>query len=176
MRTSRIIKLLAALIVGVAVHGRAAFGETFTHPVEGYAVEVPDGWHIDQKVLELGGPLMVSNVPPEDYLHGGLLPPGGADITVRVLSDSDEAKALASLRKDQKVDSSEIDVDGQKVPEIAYGFDVGRAYTKVATARKVGDRVFLFQLVYADEGATPGQFRKTLQEMIRSIKRKGEKK
>jgi hypothetical protein len=175
MRTSRIITFVAALLGWLGWHGQA-FAESFTHPEEGYTVEVPEGWHIDRQVLELGGPLMVSNVPPESYLHGGLLPPGGADITVRVLSDTDEAKALASLRRDQKVDSSDIDLEGRKIPEIAYGFDVGRAYTKVASAVKTSDRVLLFQLVYADEGATPGQFRKTLHEMIRSAKGKGGKK
>jgi hypothetical protein len=176
MRPLRIITLLAVAFVAASVQRQAALGATFTHPAEGYTVAVPDGWHVDEKLLELDGPLILSNVAPEEYLHGGLLPPGGADITIRVVADTDETKALGSLRKDQKVDSSDIDVGGRKVPEITYGFDVGKPYTKVATAFKIEGRVFLFQLVYADEGANPKEFRKTFHEVVRSVRGKGGKK
>ena len=91
-RTSRLYRstVLSLLLLALAV--RPAGAAQVTHPTEGYTVTYPDNWFANNRGP---GPIMLENVPAEAYLHGGILPEGGANITIQVLPpETDEYAKL----------------------------------------------------------------------------------
>ncbi len=42
-----------------------AFAAHFTHPTQGYSLDYPDSWHIDQAALDAGAPLLLTK-----FSHG----------------------------------------------------------------------------------------------------------
>jgi len=181
IRITRRRRYVCALFVVllIAASSRSADAAEFVHPTEHYRLTYPDDWFVLQGVLNTGGPLQVSSVPIEKYRHGGILPPGAAEITVQVFpGDRDEKSVLENLRVEPGAVRGSYASKGRKGERLQFTFNDGSDLkpsptTEVAVATKVGGRVFLAQLEYPDAGAVPAKWEEILASIIASIESTG---
>ena len=167
--------LAALTLLGMLALASPARSEAaeFVHPTLGYRLWYPDDWVVDQKLLDLGGPFWVASVRPEDYVHGGILPPGGADISVEPLSGvQDEDTALNRLSTEGQPVRRQQTLAGRSVRRLEFRYKRGSnvELQRVAVAARIGERVFLFTLAYRTEARRGTDWERVLSHMIESAK------
>lgn len=139
----------------------------------GLSFSYPATWHANTATLAAGGPVSITNFPPAGYLHGGILPPGGASITVRMLPPhADADTTLQKMTRGAVAPTfSTPSIGGHVVQRVRYSFTVGPVVSYDATAlclQKAGKQ-FLIMLYYRGDRGVGEQAGAALAEVVSSV-------
>jgi hypothetical protein len=146
----------------------------FTHPTLGYSITFPDPWHLiamTPEVVELLSPHYPSDA-------GNTLPPGNADINIRVLPGfQSNDYALDSLYQ-RSATRSAYSVNGREGKRLEWVVNdptiPPRAFQWVAVAVRISDKQFLFQLEYHADDPKAAEWRQVFEGVISSLSVVGE--
>lgn len=175
MMSYAVSQLASALLLVAVMLPITASARQFTHPTDGYTLDYPDDWHVNTAVLSAGGPLLIASVPPEEFPRGGLVPPGAATISVRVMpTDATEDGVLKELGRDAGARRSAQRFGGKTAERLDYEFDLGSdeepvMFGTVKVTTRVGTNLLLFQLIYAKQRANTVKFEQVLSDMVGSV-------
>jgi hypothetical protein len=158
------------LCIGVALllPAQPSRGGQLAHP-QGYSITCPEGWSC-WAASGADGPLVLTNKP---YLHGGVLPAGGAEITVRQLPPGETtATALDSLHGEKSRRSKTSVKGGGEALRLEQDEDLhvpGEQYKYISVAAGIGGKAFLTRLTYHAGDRHADEFEKVLQRVVDSI-------
>ena len=120
--------------------------ETAVH-TDGLSIKYPDGWNMSQQILQMGGPIALTNF--SSYLRGGIIPNGGAEIEITHVPAGTQSLA----------DTARNELGGNGVPQFVDGqaalrtdyideFAPGLTYESVAVYVANGSSLYKFFLSY----------------------------
>jgi hypothetical protein len=156
----------------LAAAGPTPAEKELNHPKEGYRLRYPVDWHLNEPVLESGGPVLLSSVPRGDYARGGILPPGAAEVSVQIRRGEPTCAAVVedNMRHSGATPMRWKESFGGKNADLAqYTFSIaGVSFTRVIACVKIDARFFLFRLASRDGGDLKDR-KRTLGRMIETL-------
>jgi len=140
--------------------------------IQGKDVEVslPPGWEYNQVLLQRGGPIALTNFRGE-YLHGGLLPPKGAEIEITSVPRPIQLADYASseLRGVRQLKLQEIAINGRPTLRVSYVDDVADRISMENVVYYVpqGLRLYKFYMTFGSGDTHQRQLAQTLETIVR---------
>jgi hypothetical protein len=133
---------------------------------------VPAGFAADQRMIDLGGPVSLNNFG-NHYEHGGLIPPGGAEIYITdvalpppPLLDFIAGETVGALTSA----ITSIAVAGSPATKVVYtDLPGGVRYRNVAIYVPRGTRLFKLYLFFRDDDPQADDFLAAFQQVISTI-------
>lgn len=152
-------------IVCAAALARVVVAAQVTHPAIG-TLTYPDSWYTEVYDPEKGPVELMSF---EAYLHGGVLPPGGAVINIQVLPpEQSNESAVAKLDHEGRGRRSKQRLQSQSAERLDLTDGLLRE-RKIALARRVDGRQFLFTLTCSIDDPQFPQWEKILLAVVNSV-------
>lgn len=154
---------------------RVALAAHYDHPTKGYSIDYPDSWHRNTR-FSSEAPLTLTNF--DEYLHGGVLPPGGVEITMLALSPTlDENVMLVPDTQAMNVKRYTQSIEHRDVLRAEYDSEAGRVvYHITSVCIRVGGKLFRIMIEHEhqrpDEEETAATER-VLAQIIGSLKTTG---
>jgi hypothetical protein len=160
------------IVVLLAVASCARSQTTGRPQVQGRGIEVsvPTGWEYDRAVLQLGGPIALTNFGGR-RLHGGLLPPGGAEIEItsvpRPIELSgyarSELRGVRDLKLQEGASNGRLALRANYVDEVADGVSTSNVVYYVAQ----GSRLYKFYMTFGLGDPHEQELVQTMESIVR---------
>jgi hypothetical protein len=179
----RTFRSVPRALVFLVLLSRFAFAAHFVDPKKHWSLNYPDSWHIQQALLDAGGPLVLTTFPSGKYLHGGLLPPGAMEVNIRDFPASTDENAIIISSPPDGVSNVRRSVEvigGRGVLRADYDWtdDQVAKWHVTSVAVRVGGRLFLILLTYERRQPSPKETaigEQALSQIVSSLSTEGGK-
>jgi len=189
MRLNKIPKsLYLGLIIGVIVIGSVIFIQkqsisqpqemeksVFESEIYNYTVEYPSSWYFHNSGKKMDT-FYISNISPNQYHHGGILPAGGAEIFIKVASVSSSKQSLSEFITEELkhtiiLSKENIQVDGIEAIKTIYLWEVGPGsfYKNVAVYFSVDKKIYKILLSFRKGDPKESYFMRVFDSVISSF-------
>jgi hypothetical protein len=164
----------AQLFLLIAGSWRAVLAAHYEHPTKGYTIEYPDSWNRNTR-MSPDEPLTLTNFPAGEYLRGGVLPPGGVEITMLALpSTMDENFLLVPYEHTTNVKRSVRSVGHRGILRADYDLLLPGSRTQRITSVCFREKDKLFRIMVSYERPQPHKDQiqavdAALTEIVRSL-------
>ena len=189
MRLNKISKSLCfSLIIGVMVIGFVIFIQkqsisqsqkmgksVFESDTYNYTVEYPSSWYFHNLGKKMDT-LYISNVSPDQYYHGGILPAGGAEIFIKVALVPSSKQSLSEFITEELkhtiiLSKENVQVNGTEAIKIIYIWKVGPGsfYKNVAVYFSVNKKIYKILLSFRKGDSKESYFMHVFDSVISSF-------
>ena len=189
MRLNKISKSLCfSLIIGVMVIGFVIFIQkqsisqsqkmgksVFESDTYNYTVEYPSSWYFHNLGKKMDT-LYISNVSPDQYYHGGILPAGGAEIFIKVALVPSSKQSLSEFITEELkhtiiLSKENVQVNGTEAIKIIYIWKVGRGsfYKNVVVYFSVNKKIYKILLSFRKGDSKESYFMHVFDSVISSF-------
>jgi hypothetical protein len=139
----------------------------------GVSLIAPQGYHTNAQVVTLGGPILLNNFGSQ-YDHGGLVPPGGAEITITSssLPQVPLSQFISTEFQGATITSTApTTVSGMSCTEVSYTDSYGPNlnYSEIAVYCPSTTALSKFYLFYRSGDAGANQFLGTFQQVLNTV-------
>lgn len=140
-----------------------------TISARGLRLQYPQGWNFHREILNLGGPLNIRNF--DQYLGGGVLPVGGAEIDITTVSSNGQTDLNSLAQEELGAASAQgYRVDDRPALLVSYtdNFAPGLNYDNRAAYVAVGDAIYKFFLSYRNGDPRANSYVRDFQQVLAS--------
>jgi len=146
---------------------------TLTITTNPLSILIPPTFQLNGQISALGGPVNLNNFD-NNYMHGGFVPAGGADIDITSVPMPQIALGdfiTNELQGAVITSSSSVAVAGRQADEVFYTDNFGPAlsYRNVAVYVPLGERLHKIYLTYQAGDTQESQFLSAFQQLISTI-------
>lgn len=141
----------------------------------GVVLSVPEGFQVDSTLLARGGPISLDNFGHQ-YLHGGITPPGGAEIVItsvrlpppplmNLITHENQGQGISITS------TSRITVSGSAATEVfsTDTFTFTLPFKRIAVYAPHNDLLFKLYLTYRAGDPFESQFLASFQQVLSSV-------
>lgn len=169
----------------ISLHKKATSGEIFSPPLkviltikwpgvvnDGVAVIYPADWGVDQKTMNLSETIRLTNFGAA-YLNGGIVPEGGAQISIPVVPLPDaplETIISQDTDGDKVISQRALIVDGNPATEVTSEIGLGEdlTYRRITVYVPRGAQLNKFILDYRSGDSREATFLQTFNQLLNS--------
>lgn len=144
--------------------------QTSSVEARGARVRTPAGWHCNSQLLAAGGPISCTNFNGQ-YLSGGLLPAGGAEIEITSVSRPVDMSSYArtELKGTPNLKLQEQNSNGRPALRVSYSDKLADDVSTETVVYYVaqGNRLYKFYLTFLTGDAHERELIATLETIVR---------
>jgi len=140
-----------------------------------YTVEYPSSWYFHNLGKKMDT-LYISNVSPDQYYHGGILPAGGAEIFIKVALVPSSKQSLSEFITEELkhtiiLSKENVQVNGTEAIKIIYIWKVGRGsfYKNVVVYFSVNKKIYKILLSFRKGDSKESYFMHVFDSVISSF-------
>ena len=166
--------VLAAIIVPASVENEFRVYRSSRYR---YEVRYPRSWHLNSALASRTGNLLITNFPPTSFLKGGILPEGGAEITVVAGATRDidqwidQDLAGADVQSKEQLSLGNRNRLFRSCTQVIFSFEIGPGayYTRTSCYFSLNRRPFKMVLDYWRDDPNGPTYRAVLVALLRSL-------